>query len=168
MAKRTASEVWAALEEQDVDAEMEAVLAMTPEERRSELRAAGFDLDKVHAQADALGAAPARSGRVRVLRPLRRRLMVAVPVAAALAAGVALTVGPYLGSEIVTAHRPVDDSVVRAGALRLEAGNAHEARRWQACIEKLNEARALDPAGDEAPEVQAMRRSAEEALRGAP
>jgi len=58
MATRSASELWAALEEvtieNEIDAEMDAVLAMTPEERRRELVEAGFDLEKVHAQADAL------------------------------------------------------------------------------------------------------------------
>jgi hypothetical protein len=58
MAKRTASERWAALEalttEDEIDAEMEAVLAMTPEQRRKELETAGFDMKKVAADADAL------------------------------------------------------------------------------------------------------------------
>ncbi len=58
MATRSASELWAALEdmtlENEIDAEMDAVLAMTPEERRHELVDAGFDLEEVHAQADAL------------------------------------------------------------------------------------------------------------------
>jgi hypothetical protein len=56
MTKRTDKEVWQTLEGQAVDDEIEAVLAMTPEQRRRELLAAGFDLADVHARADALGA----------------------------------------------------------------------------------------------------------------
>jgi hypothetical protein len=56
MTKRTAKELWDALDEATLDAEIESELAMTPEERRRALVKAGYDLDEVHAQADAFFA----------------------------------------------------------------------------------------------------------------
>ena len=165
MTKRSPSEVWAALEEDALDDEMEAVLAMSPEERRRELRGAGFDLEKVHAQADALGAEPARPKLVAVLRPKRWRLAVVVPLAAALAAGIALLVTSVLPPAPVATHHPDSPPAVRAAALRQEAHAACQARTWSTCLDKLNEARALDPSGDQAPDVQMLRRSAEDPPR---
>lgn len=157
MSKRSASDLWAALEDQALDDEMEAVPAMTPEERRRELREAGFDLEKVHADADALFAEPARPAAVVVL-PRKRRLGVALLVAAALAAGVAVVV--HSSTPDLVGHGRDDAPGLRAAGLRREARDACGARSWQTCLDKLNQARALDPDGDEAPEVQSLRRSA--------
>ena len=156
--KRSASELWEALEDQAMDDEMEAVLAMTPEERRRELREAGFDLERVDAQADALGAAPAPPAQVMVPRPKRLRVAVVLPLAAAVAAGAAVIVHVASSLAPVSAARP--PAIIRADALRQDARNACGAQVWRACLDKLNEAKALDPAGDEAPEVQALRRAA--------
>jgi hypothetical protein len=169
MTKRSDTEVWKALEkltletelDADFDAEMKAVLAMSPEERRRELLEAGFDLDKVHAQADALGAAPVQPGAtpvapVTALRPKRRPSFVIVPMAFALAAGVALVVESVLPPAPVARPHPELSPAVQAAALRKEARDACEARSWPVCLDKLNEARALDPDGDRAPEVQAL------------
>jgi hypothetical protein len=66
MPKRTPEETWAALQEQVADDLMDEVLAMTPEEIRRELAAAGFDLSK----SDAIGEALAEQfRRGEVLRP---------------------------------------------------------------------------------------------------
>jgi hypothetical protein len=40
------------------------------------------------------------------------------------------------------------------------ARDACQAQHWQVCIIELNEAKALDPEGDEDPDVQALRREA--------
>jgi aminoglycoside phosphotransferase (APT) family kinase protein len=115
MIKRTYKEIWQTLEVQAIEDEIEAVLAMTPEERRRELFAAGFDLLDVRARADALGAA----------------------------------------------HPSSETLAVRAATLRREARDAYDTKAWAACLEKLNEAQALDPEGDNDPDVQALRRRAE-------
>jgi hypothetical protein len=159
MTKLTDSELWDALEEEAVDDEMEAVLAKTPEERRRDLREAAFDLEKVHAQADALVAEPTRPAKVVALRPWRKRLAIALPTAAALAAGIALVMN-LSGPEVVGHGRPDDPPAVHAEALRREARDACGARSWPVCLDRLNQARALDPSGDEAPDIQALRRSA--------
>jgi|SRR5579859_5219113 len=159
MTKRSPSEVWAALEESALDDEMDAVLAMTPEERRRELREAGFDLEKVHARADALGTEPTRPDPVVVLRPKRRRLAVVV-AGVALAAGIALVVDRALAPAPVAAHHSEEAPAERARALRQEAREACAARSWARCKDELNEARDLDPDGDQAPEIQALRHAA--------
>ena len=159
MTKLTDSELWDALEEDALDDEMEAVLAKTPEERRRDLREAGFDLDKVHAQADALVAEPTRPAKVVPLRPWRKRLAIGLPTVAALAAGIALVMD-LTGPELPTQGRPDDPPAVRAEALRRDARGACGAKSWKVCLDRLNEARDLDPGGDQAPEIQALRRSA--------
>lgn len=57
MTKKTAKDLWDALQEAGDEAELEEALALTPEERRRELVEAGYDLDKIHANADAFFAA---------------------------------------------------------------------------------------------------------------
>jgi hypothetical protein len=66
MPKRTPEEILKSIEEAAVDDEIARVLAMNDEERRAELRAAGFDIDEIHAEADAFHAkligSPAKTG----------------------------------------------------------------------------------------------------------
>ena len=50
-----------------------------------------------------------------------------------------------------------------AAALRDEALQACDAEEWDDCLEKLDEAKALDPEGDQAPEFEAARVRANEA-----
>ena len=71
MATLTATELWDALDDATIDAEIESARAGTPEERRRDLGAAGFNLDEVDAKADALFAslqppAPIAAGACRV------------------------------------------------------------------------------------------------------
>jgi hypothetical protein len=53
-----------------------------------------------------------------------------------------------------------------ARALREEALEACDQARWDACKAKLDEARELDPAGEEDPRVQKARRAIEAAHPG--
>ena len=224
MTKRTASELWDALDEATVDAEIESALEKTPDEHRRELVEAGFDLDKVHAQADAffdslpaearpaperppteVPAAPTAAAKPPATPPAtatpsasapppatapspatatppatamppatatppatspprvwRRRVAIAVPTALALAAGVAVAIQssspPIVGT-------PPPRETLHAMDLRREARDACESRSWKTCLDKLDEARALDPSGDETPDVQSLRHEAEAAGR---
>ena len=168
MTKRTASELWNDLEGAAVKAELDSVLAMTPEERRRELRAAGFDLEKVHAQAGALFAsiapasAPASASApapVTVLRPKRWRLAVVLPVGLALAAAVALVINAALPEPIPTAIPPDISPAYRAAAMRADARKSCKLHRWQDCLAELDDAKELDPAGDDTPEIKELRRA---------
>lgn len=56
----------------------------------------------------------------------------------------------------------------RAAALRREALEACAEERWQPCLDQLDEARRLDPAGEAATEVQRARERANRGLAPAP
>jgi hypothetical protein len=165
MTKRAPTEVWKALAgedgegEADADADIEAVLAMTPEERRRELEKAGVDLERFHAEADARAISPAKPTP---LGPRRARPAVfAVVAALAIAAGAAVIVHVRSQGDVVGS--PPGDP--RAEKLRGQASDACDAREWKTCLAKLDEAKAIDPAGDGAREVEALRKSAEEHLK---
>jgi hypothetical protein len=162
MTKLTATELWDALDDATIDAEIESALAKTPEEHRRDLVAAGFNLDEVNAKADALFASLQPPAPVSAARPWRRRPAVVVPIALALAAAVALVVEAERPPPPVAHAPPPETSAERAVSLRREAGEACGQQKWQACLEDLDEARALDVAGDQAPEIQALRRAAAE------
>lgn len=55
-------------------------------------------------------------------------------------------------------------SGIRTTALRAEALRACNAEKWDLCVGRLAEARALDPAGDQSAEVDAARGRAVNAL----
>jgi hypothetical protein len=63
-------------------------------------------------------------------------------------------------------HVPAQGEV--AGHLRDEAKEACKGYKFLLCLEKLDEVRAIDPAGDGDPEVQALRKRATEELRPEP
>jgi DNA-directed RNA polymerase specialized sigma24 family protein len=56
----------------------------------------------------------------------------------------------------------------RAAELRRDALEKCGAGRWRDCVDGLDDAMRLDPAGDAAPEVQAQRRAAQRALAPVP
>ena len=184
MTKRTAKETWDALEEATLDAEIERVVAMTPEEREQELSKAGFDVDKVHAESDAFfeklqamhpalaepPQAPAQATPVVPLPSRRKRPRTAVVVGAgvgvalALAASIVVIVQMTSRGTPVGAPAPPMTPVERAASIRQGAGEACAQEHWETCIDRLDHARDLDPAGDGAPDVQALRKLATEKL----
>jgi hypothetical protein len=83
----------------------------------------------------------------------------------ALAAGVALTLYFASPPELVGSAPPEVPAAERAAAIRREARSACDAHRWAACLEQLDDARTLDPAGDEAADIQALRLTASDLVR---
>jgi hypothetical protein len=66
-------------------------------------------------------------------------------------------------------HGPARGSGLdRPEALRVEAAGAIDHKAWTTCIELLDEAKALDPAGDEMPAVKNARRLAQKMLNASP
>jgi hypothetical protein len=63
---------------------------------------------------------------------------------------------------------PSAENERRAAEMRKDALRYCHDKAWRACLEWLDEARALDPKGDDAPEIVAARASATEGLRPAP
>jgi hypothetical protein len=163
MMKRTPSELWDALDEATVDAELEAILNMTPEERRRELVEAGYDLDQVHADADAcfasLPAATSAQAAAPAPRPRRMRPAVVAPIALLIAVGVALMNEVASAPATVGTGRPDDAPLGPCGCTR-EARDACESRSWKTCLDKFDQARALDPSDNEIPEAQSLRHAA--------
>jgi hypothetical protein len=193
--KRTPPEpILKELVEQARDDEMvEELASKSDAELDQELAAAGIDVEKeraeaqafrrkleksaaerraklaAKAQADAAKPATDNEGsgvrgsladaQRRMPRPLRRG-----PLAAFIAAGVtAAAAGGIIVSQI--RPPPVTDPPPSPAEIRRDGVEACKSRNWQQCLEKLDFARDLDPSGDRAPEVQAARRAAHEALR---
>ena len=55
-----------------------------------------------------------------------------------------------------------------AAELRLEAAAACDAKQWSVCLAELDEARAVDPGGDDASTVKTLRDKAMAGLRESP
>ncbi len=72
---------------------------------------------------------------------------------------------PRIVRDVPSAIPPLDQ---RVGELRRRAFEDCAAERWQKCLDQLDEAGRLDPAGDTRDDVQRARRSATEALAPAP
>ncbi len=190
--KRSATEAWSALEAmgaqdaaeravvEDDAREMDRIAGLTEEQIERELAAAGIDPAAARALSDRLGrmvgpqtAAPPAP------RKRRRRGPPAVwLIAGALALGGLAFLGRP-GGEIAhwldgqePSARPDTPSptwlashvMTRASDLRDEAHADCGARRWRACFDKLEEARRLDPAGDDEPFARADWRAATAAL----
>src|SRR6185312_9383186 len=106
MSKGTDSKRWEALEHDALEAELEEVLAMSPQARRRELADAGFDLQKLDAEVAELRGDRAKSGRVIALRPRRARLAAWAAGVAAIAACGAVIGFQLLGPPPVAGDRP--------------------------------------------------------------
>jgi len=178
MAGRPAEEVWQKLVDEAAEDEIDRAAATSVEKAEKELAEAGFDLAAERARAAAflagLGVAQPKSGQVLRLvhaekpvsavdkpSPMRARTRWVVLLAAA-AMGLAAVLAVPSVTSVSRPDPGPDDSVKKEAAkLRHEAFAACDARRSQECREKLDQARALDPAGDRDPEVQARRRALE-------
>jgi hypothetical protein len=187
MAKRTAKELWDALDEATLDAEIESALAMTPEEHRQALIENGYDIDALHADADALFASlpekvaaaaspavsptaapkePSASEPVRPLAPvvpLRARKAWTLWLAAAAAIAV---VGGGIGINAALTPSPVGSPPPPKdpASLRDAAQIDCDARRWEMCRERLDEAARAERAGEREARVVKMREGIEAGL----
>jgi hypothetical protein len=190
--QRTPEEILAALDDEAEDVEMDRVLAMSASERRREIEAAGAGVDKLHERADAVHEEIRRTvladalkermaeARDRALRPPPSRLrFAALLAAAALAiAPVAFLVARYFGPSAPAPYASDHPGPLPAPApspsapepgptpseLRAAALDDCANYLWRACLDKLDTARALDPAGDTTPEVKEARRQAHKAI----
>jgi len=174
--KRTDAEVWQALEKVAAEVrELERIDALSEDELDRELRAAGID----PAEAAKLGQdlrvrAPPQASRMSPPAPAPRERSSRTPrkvqwVAwGAVAAAAALVVAVLAKKPEDAASAPPDDHGAGSDALpkhdaaaklRDDAFGACALGLWGACEEKLNAARALDPAGEQDAKVLAARRA---------
>jgi hypothetical protein len=172
------SELWKQLVAEVGDEEVERAASVTRAEAEAELRAAGFDVAAERARAEAfLDALANREATPRAApREGRRGLPPAVVLfgtaALAAAAGAALYATTHRPPEQPVAPLPPPTtppsvvptappaSLVTAADLRRLAAADCDAHEWDACLAHLEEARALDPAGDDAPAVRKLRAEA--------
>jgi hypothetical protein len=162
MPRRTPEETLAAVTAHADDAEMESVLAMTSEERHAELRAAGFDVEAGNAKADALRmAALAASGSVTPIRKWRPgNVAMLVAAAFALFGGLVVVVNNRDPNAMAIPPR----ELLEAADLRDQAADACRAKKLSECVDLLERARVLYPAGDKSEDAQAIHQQIE-ALR---
>jgi hypothetical protein len=172
--KRTDAEVWQALEKVAAEVgELERIDALSDDELDSELRAAGIDpAEAANLGQDLLVGAPppapppqpprAPKQAARSSRKVHWVAWGAVAAAAVLVIGVLAT-----RPDDVASPRP-DDSASDAGLatkqqaaakLREDAFGSCAHGVWGVCEDRLNAARALDPAGEQDAKVLAARRS---------
>ncbi len=189
--KRTPAEIWKEIvaEARD-DEEIERLASLSGTAIDAELAAAGFDVAKERAEAQAVvdelerGVVARRAkeleagARARSLRPPSRRRPLAFWLAAAAVAAMAggglvyaLThpgtppAPPVVPAPSVPSSAPGPESpserLIAASELRKHAFAECAARNWEECLARFDEASRLDPAGDQEPAVKAQREKAE-------
>jgi hypothetical protein len=188
--KPTPHQVWQQLLDEAGEDAIEAVLALTPEQVEAELAGAGLDVAEERGKAErfledlaaggqtAAQAVEAVEPRLPLPLAARRRrprtalVLLAAATAAAAAGGLAYSAlhrspaPPAPSPQPSPSPVPVPPAVpdlVAASDLRQKAAAACEAQRWDDCLADLDRARALDPAGDDAPPVKSLR---DQALTG--
>jgi hypothetical protein len=124
--------------------------------------------------------APQEAPRAKAGRPLRR--LRPVWLAAAMLGALLLVLALMNGAAIVATFkgetiRPDDDRfpwkaaptpAERAASLRDQALAACDGAQWTECASKLDQARAIDPAGETAPRVAAARKAVADAAKVSP
>jgi hypothetical protein len=152
----------------DSDGDLEEILAMTPEQRVAELEALGYTRAELDAKADALfgRAVPAPAPGSATPEPPRPiplfRRIYPYAVAAGLAGGGGLVwlSGLVTPDTLVATGQDAGlerSSLERARQLRLDAEVALDRQAGPEALRLLDEARQLDPAGDETAAVQRAR-----------
>jgi hypothetical protein len=187
---RDPEDLWNSLVDEAADAEIDAAASVSVEQAERELAAAGFDVkaERAHAEAflDELEGKPAQKpAPAAPVRPARRRRPSVLFLAAA--ATVTIGGGAILYAELhtpepaphplpvppsplpippVPSAPPVESNapLYSASELRDRARSAMDQHQPLDCLRLLDQARVQDPAGDTAPEVQALRIRADEAL----
>jgi hypothetical protein len=190
--KRSPSETLRAIEESAYADEAERILALSDEDLDRELADEGFDPKAVRARGAELAAklgiavpdaaravepASAPVAPVALAPPVdiarARRLRRGIWLAAAAMAAVAVLVAiPAVVTMIAKGGeiRPdrweasAETNEMRAAVLRRDAVRACEEQRWVRCARELDEAKALDPAGEESADVKKARRAIQEVL----
>jgi hypothetical protein len=174
-------EAWDAVADMAIDEEARRLEGLSGEELDREVAAAGRDPAAERAKGAALAArllaeraarggqgaerapaaGPARSRSTRPIWLLAAALALAVLLALEGGTIVAWMEGPPAPSIGPTPEREPPPTVVAARA-RAEAQDACQKGLWGLCASKLDEAKAIDPAGEALPDTRALRSAIEE------
>jgi len=173
--KKSAREVWRQVVE-EAGHEVGPAADVSVAQAEKELAEAGFDVAAERAKGEAVLAALESGQEVGASeRPVPRGPALGAPapeatkrhrsartrwVAALAAAAVAIVVIAIAipKPDVVTHGRPSPEELSQAADLRRKAFEACDAQRYKECREGLDQARTLDPEGEQAPEVKAHRR----------
>jgi hypothetical protein len=182
--KPTATETMRALEtmseDDEAEREMHRIIALPPEQLDRELAEAGIDPAQSRARGEAIALKAARLAAEGKAQPPRRLFSrgASLLLAAAMAALFTWTAGPTIARWVhpreIGPDNPTPEWLAQEHArvqvlsLRAAAHDDCAASRWASCLQKLDDARTLDPAGDDDPAVQADRRAAAQALAPPP
>ena len=162
MRKPTEAEILRLALEPDLELEYEMTLRMTDEQIRANLLARGHDLRVLEAEADIhWNMFRAKKSRAGVIAG-------SIGMMTAAAATIVATLGPAVNTVApIVAVAAAPAPVTPAQKLRDEALQACDQHAWQACIAKLDEAKALDPVGDrDVPISEARERATRELWKG--
>jgi hypothetical protein len=173
MSERKHADLWKELVDEAGDDEIDRAATVSVAQAEAELKAAGFDVAAERAKAgafvEALGSgvsgSPARETAPRAPEPTLRKARRARVLWLAAAASFAVVVGGALYAGLQSpppvGHAPppgpsADDLAV-AAELRRKAAAACDAKQWSVCLAELDDARAVDPEGDDVPAVKILR-----------
>jgi|HubBroStandDraft_4_1064222.scaffolds.fasta_scaffold76043_2 hypothetical protein len=178
--KPTATETMRALEtmsqDDEAEREMHRIAALSPEQLDRELVEAGIDPAQSRSRGEAIARKAARLAAEGKAQPPRRIFSrtTGLLLAAAMAVLFTWNAGPIIARLVhpreIGPDNPTPEWLaqqrarVQALSLRTAAHDDCAAARWASCLQKLDDARALDAAGDGDPLVQADRRAATQAL----
>jgi hypothetical protein len=195
MPKRSAEDVWQQLVDEAGEEAIERAASVSVAQAEKELAKAGFDVAAERAKADALmrQLESPDSGKVAIAVPPReppmalvthvpkpereaRKWSPAFVAAATLAAGAAIVIFltvilPRIRGDQITANQTEASTASpkeQAAILRRSATALCREHRWDDCRQALDDARAMDPAGDGASEVRTLRKTIDESTPPAP
>jgi hypothetical protein len=172
MSERKHADLWKELVDEAGEEEIDRAATVSVAQAEAELKAAGFDVAAERAKAsalvDALGSEASsstpREKAPRAPEPTRRKGPRAAFVWLAAAASFAvagLALYGTLQSPPPVGHasppRPSADDLAIAAELRRKAAAACDAKQWSVCLADLDDARAVDPEGDDVPAVKILR-----------
>jgi hypothetical protein len=181
MSERKHADLWRELVDEAGEDEIDRAASVSVAQAEADLKAAGFDVAAERAKAgafvDALGsgassstskeAAPRDAEGTRRKGPRAAVVWLAAAATFAVAGG-ALYATLYPSPERVSKPAPKApsrpapvvpsaDGLAVAAELRRKAVAACDAKQWSVCLAELDEARAVDPDGDDASTVKSLR-----------
>jgi len=181
MSERKHADLWKELVDEAGDDEIDRAATVSVAQAEAELAAASFDVAAERANAGAfvgalgggVSSAPARETAPRAPEPTLRKARRARVLWLAAAASFAVVGGGALYAALQSpppvGHAPpptppgsapvvppADDLAVAAD-LRRKAAAACDAKQWSVCLADLDDARAVDPGGDDGAVVKLLR-----------
>jgi hypothetical protein len=171
--KRSPEDILNALDDGDIEDEVDRVAALTSTDVDRELASAGEDPGAIgagahaafergmHRRAKSLHGGPRRPHRGKYVRSWIGVAAVATSIGfAAVAVNTPMFVALLNGSN-VGVTKPPDSDQARAAALRAEASAACARGLMEVCRARLDDARTVDPGGEDTAEVRELRKAIE-------